>query len=97
MAENTYLVNQILKKNEKGESEGPYNFGVNFNNIIDTRTGKAGYTLAQFFDNYENFMKNTTFVYSGENTPQNTHIGIWIDTSETNADQIGQIAKQVSD
>lgn len=93
MAENTNLVNQVLKKNDKGEPEGPYNFGTDFNNVIDTRIGKSGYTLAQFFDNYEAFMKNTTFVYSGENNPKNTHIGIWIDTSVTNADQIGQVAQ----
>lgn len=84
------LVNQVYEKDDQGVLQGPYNSGASFENIVDTRQGQEGYTLAQFFDNYIKYMQNTTFVYTGENTPKNSHIGIWIDTNSSNADQIGQ-------
>lgn len=80
------LVNQVGVKSDTGEMGSYYSFGATFSEIVDTRTNKGNYSLAQFFDNYMSFMKNTTFVYTGKTTPKNTHVGIWIDTNKTNHD-----------
>lgn len=80
------LVKQVAIKQDNGSMGTPYKVGASFEEIIDERKGKGNYTLAQFFDNYLEFMKNTTFVYEGPTKPENQHIGIWIDTSKTNQD-----------
>lgn len=79
------FVKKVGKKAKDGSLTLPYSeFGVGFENVVDTRRGKGNYSLAQFFDNYMDFMKNTTFVYTGKTQPTNTHVGIWIDTSSSN-------------
>lgn len=79
------FVKKVGQKAKDGSLTMPYSeFGVGFENVVDTRSGKGNYSLAQFFDNYMDYMKNTTFVYTGKTQPTNTHVGIWIDTSSSN-------------
>ena len=79
------FVKKVGQKAKDGSLTLPYSeFGVGFDNVVDTRSGKGNYSLAQFFDNYMDYMKNTTFVYTGKTQPTNTHVGIWIDTSSSN-------------
>nr|DAF55205.1 MAG TPA: hypothetical protein [Siphoviridae sp. ctZHD14] len=80
------LVNQVGVKSDTGEMGSYYNVGTSFANIVDTRINKGNYTLEQFFDSYMSFMRGATFVYSGNTTPQNPHVGIWLDTNKTNQD-----------
>lgn len=81
---NSTLVTKVLRKNETGELQTPVTIGVDFDNVIDTRSNKGGYSLAQFFDAYVDYMNGTDFIYYGANQPQNTHTALWIDTSVTN-------------
>ena len=79
------FVKKVGQKAKDGSLTLPYSeFGVGFENVVDTRKDKDNYSLAQFFDNYMDYMKNTTFVYTGKTQPTNTHVGIWIDTSSSN-------------
>lgn len=79
------FVKKVGQKAKDGSLTMPYSeFGVDFENVVDTRRDKGNYSLAQFFDNYMDFMKNTTFVHTGKTQPTNTHVGIWIDTSSSN-------------
>lgn len=79
------FVKKVGQKAKDGSLTMPYSeFGVGFENVVDTRKDKGHYSLAQFFDNYMDYMKNTTFVYTGKTQPTNTHVGIWIDTSSSN-------------
>ena len=79
------FVKKVGQKAKDGSLTLPYSeFGVGFENVVDTRSDKGNYSLAQFFDNYMDYMKNTTFVYTGKTQPTNTHVGIWIDTSSSN-------------
>ena len=79
------FVKKVGQKAKDGSLTLPYSeFGVGFENVVDTRKDKGNYYLAQFFDNYMDYMKNTTFVYTGKTQPTNTHVGIWIDTSSSN-------------
>ena len=79
------FVKKVGQKAKDGSLTLPYSeFGVGFDNVVDTRKDKGTYSLAQFFDNYMDYMKNTTFVYTGKTQPTNTHVGIWIDTSSSN-------------
>lgn len=81
---NVNYVKQVSVKNESGSLDSAYSIGAGFADVVDTRADRGNYTLEQFFDNYINFMRNTTFVYTGTTQPSNTHVGIWIDTSVTN-------------
>lgn len=67
--------------NEGGWSE-PYPIGALFENIIDTESG--GITLKQFFDAYLSFIEEVNLFHYGNSEPTNSHMQIWIDTSETN-------------
>ena len=79
------FIKKVGQKAKDGSLTLPYSeFGVGFDNVVDTRSGKGNYSLAQFFDNYMDYMKNTTFVYTGKTQPTNAHVGIWIDTSSSN-------------
>lgn len=79
------FIKKVGQKAKDGSLTLPYSeFGVGFDNVVDTRSGKGNYSLAQFFDNYMDYMKHTTFVYTGKTQPTNTHVGIWIDTSSSN-------------
>lgn len=84
----TNLVKEVAIKQNDGTLGSYYKIGGSFSEIVDTRTGKGNYSLAQFFDNYLNFMKNTTFVYAGVDKPANTHIGLWLDTGHSNQDNL---------
>lgn len=77
------LVKTVAVKNEEGTLGNDYKFGTTFEEVIDGRASKGGYSLAQFFDNYMDFMNNSFFVYRGENEVTNTKMGVWIDTGET--------------
>lgn len=79
------LVTKLTTKREDGTLDPTQKyFGVNFEHVIDERASKGNYTLAQFFDNYDAFMKNSFFVYRGSTKPDNTKIALWIDTSTNN-------------
>lgn len=52
------FVKKVGKKAKDGSLTLPYSeFGVGFENVVDTRRDKGNYSLAQFFDNYMDFMK----------------------------------------
>lgn len=78
------LVRQVTVKGEDGQLGNPYSIGATFEEIVDTRAGKGNYSLAQFFDNYIDFMNSTNFVAYGDTKPANTHARLWIDTSSSN-------------
>ena len=79
------LVKSVAIKREDGTLDPEIKqFGVTFKDVIDDRGSKGNYTLAQFFDNYDAFMKNSFFVYRGNTEPDNTKIALWIDTSTNN-------------
>lgn len=80
------LVKTVAVKSEDGTLGSDFKIGAGFNEIVDDRAGKGNYSLAQFFDNYMDFMKNSFFVYYGTDEPANTHIPLWIDTSKSNQD-----------
>lgn len=80
------LVQTVAIKGEDGLLGNDFRIGAGFEDIIDSRIGRGNYSLAQFFDNYTSFMKNSFFVDYGIIPPSNTHIPIWIDTSSTNQD-----------
>lgn len=80
----TILVKEVAVKQDDGTLGSYQKLGGTFREIIDDRNNKGNFTLEQFFDNYLDFMQNTTFVYTGIDKPANTHVGIWIDTSKTN-------------
>ena len=81
------LVSKLTVKKEDGNLDREIKqFGVTFKNVIDDRGSKGNYTLAQFFDNYDAFMKNSFFVYRGNIEPDNQRIALWIDTRYTNQD-----------
>ena len=78
------LVRQVTVKGEDGQLGNPYSIGATFEEIVDTRAGKGNYSLAQFFDNYVDFMNSTSFIAYGDTKPTNTHVRFWIDTSSSN-------------
>ena len=83
------LVSKLTVKKEDGNLDREIKqFGVTFKNVIDDRGSKGNYTLAQFFDNYDAFMKNSFFVYRGDTEPANTRIALWIDTDHTNQEDL---------
>lgn len=83
------LVSKLTVKKEDGNLDREIKqFGVTFKNVIDDRGSKGNYTLAQFFDNYDAFMKNSFFVYRGDTEPVNTRIALWIDTDHTNQEDL---------
>ena len=53
--------------------------------MIDT---SSGYSLSQFFMNYQSFLDSANFVYAGDTEPANHHIALWLDTAHTNQDSI---------
>lgn len=81
------LVREVIRKNDDGTLEASQIIGASFDDVIDTRANKGNYTLSQFFDNYIDYMNNTTFVSRGTVSPANTHIGVWIDETQTNQDE----------
>lgn len=89
MATKNNLVTKLTVKREDGTLDPEIKqFGVNFENVIDSRGSKGNYTLAQFFDNYDAFMKNSFFVYRGSTVPANTKIALWIDTGHNNQEDL---------
>lgn len=75
------LVRKIAVKQDDGTLGADSTIGAIFTDVVDAeRVGATGYSLDQFIDSYLKFMDETTFVYSGNETPTNTHIGLWIDT-----------------
>lgn len=86
MATKTFLQG-VSSKSNTGDLVPPFPIpiGVDFDNVIDTRTTN-GHTLRQFFDNYLSFMTTANFIYCGDTTPTNKNIKIWIDT-DPNADE----------
>lgn len=84
------LVKEVAQKSQEGQLQTPVQFGVKFEDVIDTRSGKGNYSLAQLFDAYIDYMKNANFVYSGDTKPVNTHMSLWIDTSITNHENYGE-------
>lgn len=76
-------VRKVAVKQQDGTLGDDSDFGAIFTNVIDVgRTGETGYSLDQFLDHYISFMKNTTFVYTGDIEPNNTHM-LWVDTGST--------------
>lgn len=84
------LIREVAVKQDDGTMGSYTKIGSTFSEVVDTRSGNGNYSLAQFFDNYLDFMNNTTFVYTGTDTPSNSHVGFWIDTSKTNHDSYGE-------
>lgn len=78
---NKNLINRVSQKQEDGTLGNANNIGVDFSNVVDSRVDQGQYSLQQFFDSYMAFMKNTSFIYSGPNTPTNEHIALWFDTN----------------
>ena len=81
----TYI-KDVAEKQDTGVMGQTLDIGVPFENVFDQRLDKDGYNLAQFFDNYMDFITSAYFMYYGAEEPTNSHIKIWIDTSKTNQD-----------
>lgn len=76
------LVRKVAVKQENGTLSNDSTFGALFTDVVDSdRSGATGYSLDQFIDSYIDFMTNTSFVYSGNEEPDNTHVALWVDTS----------------
>lgn len=81
------VINKVVQKTATGQIPATdMSFGVDFENVIDTRQDKDNkhYSLAQFFDNYMKFAENYTFIAKGPKKPDNKRALIWIDTSQGN-------------
>ena len=89
MAESKTVINKVVQKTPTGEPSGDINFGVDFENVIDVRKDKGNHSLAQFFDNYVEFMDNYTFIAKGPAKPTNKRALVWIDTAHNNYDNQG--------
>lgn len=83
MATNT-SIKKVSQKGKDGILSSPVSLGANFENVIDERLNKGNYSLAQFFDSYIDFIKNSYFVHYGKTAPVNSHTSIWIDTNYDN-------------
>lgn len=86
MAESKTVINKVIQKAPTGEPSEDMNLGVDFDNVIDTRLNKGNHSLAQFFDNYIEFIDNYTFIAKGATTPTNKRALVWIDTAHSNQD-----------
>ena len=84
MTESKTVINKVIQKTPTGEPSEDMNLGVDFDNVIDTRQDKGNHSLAQFFDNYVEFMDNYTFIAKGAVTPANKRALVWIDTAHSN-------------
>lgn len=84
MADSQTLVKEVALKDKSGQLQTPVQFGVDFDDVVDTRIGKGGYSLAQLFDAYIKYMNNANFIYSGTDKPTNAHVSLWIDTGSSN-------------
>lgn len=85
MASNSSVttVRKVTTKLSDGTLDTDTDLGATFVNVLDVgRSGETGYSLDQFLDHYINFMKNTTFVYTGVSQPSNTHM-LWVDTGHS--------------
>lgn len=80
------VVYGIQEKLENGALGSMNRIGSTFEYVIDDRTGKGNYSLAQLFDSYMAFLEGADFIYYGSEKPSNTHTRIWIDTSQSNLD-----------
>ena len=86
MTESKTVINKVIQKTPTGEPSEDMNLGVDFDNVIDTRQDKGNHSLAQFFDNYVEFMNNYTFIAKGATAPTNKRALVWIDTVHSNQD-----------
>lgn len=75
-------ITSVSQKTEDGSLGSSNKLSADFADISDSRADKGNYTLQQFFDSYMGYMKNGTFIYAGPDTPQNSHIALWFDTSQ---------------
>lgn len=89
METNKTFVKELVQKQDDGNLTDYVSFGTDFENIFDTRAGKANYSLAQFFDNYLAFLNNYKYVAYGPSQPSNKRAIIWIDTSTDNQAKLG--------
>jgi len=81
--DNITTVRKVAVKQSDGTLSADTDFGATFANVLDVgRSNETGYSLDQFLDHYVDFMKNTTFVYTGAIEPVNHHM-LWVDTSST--------------
>lgn len=78
----------VAEQQETGTPSSPVKIGVSFDNVIDTNNQTPNYSLTQFFKHYMDFMENADFIYYGAIEPKNKHVRMWIDTSQTNLDNL---------
>lgn len=81
MAENKKVVVGIVEKIDEEELGESYDFTNTFSEIVDSDTG---YSLVDFLNSYLSFLKESTFTLVSGTQPENTHIGLWVDTSSNN-------------
>lgn len=85
MANNRSLVRQVAVKQDNGKLGDKQAIGALFTDVVDdVRDGATQYSLAQFLDNYMDFMESYPFTYMGDTEPTNPNVKIWIDTSSSN-------------
>lgn len=84
------ILQNVAIKNAAGELDSPATIGASFEDVIDMREGKTPYTVAQLFDAVMDFFQTTDmFCYTDDGIPpENSHMKIWIDTKETNQDNL---------
>lgn len=76
------LVRKVAVKQDDGTLSADNTIGAIFTDIVDAeRIGATGYSLDQFIDSYISFLKETPFIYVGNEQPTNNHIALWIDTN----------------
>lgn len=91
-SESAKYITKAAKKLSDSQLGEEYIFGADFTHIIDKERDEAtGYTLDQFFQSYLDFLKNYPFTAVTEQEPENQHVEIWIDTSQTNQDGYPEI------
>ena len=81
-------VQKVAVKQSDGTLGEEHPIGVTSEYVIDTG---SNYTLDQIVKHYLAFIKNVPFIFDSDDgvEPTNTqHIGVWIDRSATNQDDI---------
>jgi hypothetical protein len=90
MAETKTLVREVSIKNSDGTFQDGIKLGASFEQVLDVEgSNPTGYSLKQFFQNYQDFMSEANFIEYGTDVPTNSKIRLWIDTGHNNYDNIG--------
>lgn len=71
------IADSLYEKTKDGHGE-KVNIGAKFSNVI-SNDANSPVSLQDFYDNYQAFLANGKFIYTGTTKPTNTaHIAFWV-------------------